>query len=211
VLQAEGIPLDQEEYYTRYLGVCDRDIALDALVRLGGSTLEGDALESQADHLLALKALAYRQLVRRHIPEVPGACDFIRWASRRYPVAVASGSLRIEVEDGLYRLGVRDDVSAIVTIEDVSRGKPDPESFIRAREALIRACSFGELESPLADDEPTASFCVLEDSPAGLAAARAAWMPAIGVATSRPKEDLKPAALVVEDLSRLTAEILEKI
>lgn len=211
MLQAEGIPLDPEEYYTRYLGVCDRDIALDAIVRLGGSSLDGDALESQADHLLARKALAYRQLVRRHIPEVPGAPEFIRWASKRYPLAVASGSLRIEVEDGLYRLGVRDDVSAIVTIEDVSRGKPDPEAFIRAREALIRVCALGELDSPLAADEPTASFCVLEDSPAGLAAARAAWMPAIGVATSRPPADLQPADLVVEDLTHLTAEILEKL
>jgi len=208
VLEAEGIPLDSGEYYTRYLGVSDRDIARDALSRRGAGA--GD-LEDQADHLLARKALAYRQLVRRHLPEVAGAPAFILEAARRFPLAVASGSLRVEVEDGLYRLGVRDAITAIVTIEDVTRGKPDPETFIRAREALLRTCSMADAPSPLEPDEPTGSFLVIEDSPAGLAAARAAWMPAIAVATSRPASDLKPAELVLDDLTTLTPEMIDRL
>ncbi len=52
---------------------------------------------------------------------------------------------------------------------------------------------------------------MIEDSPAGLAAARAAWMPAVAVTTSRPRSDLKPADLVVDDLTELTMEAIQGI
>ena len=172
VLGEEGIGLDEEEYFARYLGLCDRDIARDVLRRRGGEGGDADRLAAMVDHLLARKALAYRDLVRRHIPEVAGATAFIQAISAKCPIAVASGALRVEVEDGLYRLGVRDRVTAVVTIEDVSRGKPHPETFVRAREVLIRICTSEGAPLPLLPDEPSASVLVIEDSPAGLAAAR---------------------------------------
>jgi len=211
VLEADGISLDAEEYYTKYLGVSDREI-LRALFegRQRGAGGKSD-LDAEFDHLLARKAMAYRRLVKSDIPEVPGAPGFILEAARKYPLAVASGALRVEVEDGLCRLGVREAISAVVTIEDVSRGKPDPETFIRAREALIRIRSLSRSEPSLLLEEPTASFLVIEDSPAGLAAARAAWMPAVGLSTSRPAADMKPASLVLPDLTSLTREMIEAI
>ena len=208
VLGDAGIDLAEAEYYTRYLGIPDRDIAREALRVRGGS---GPHLDDEVDHILSLKALAYRDLSRRDLPEVPGASEFILKAAERWPIAVASGAIRVEVEDGLYRLGVRDAVAAIVTIEDVTRGKPDPEVFMAARAALIRIASIDGERAALGPSEPSASFLVIEDSPAGLAAARAAWMPAVGVATSRPRSDLKPADLVVDDLTALTMEAIESI
>jgi beta-phosphoglucomutase-like phosphatase (HAD superfamily) len=204
VLAGSGIDLDEAEYYTRYLGLPDRDIARDALRRRGG----GAPPDDEVDHILSLKALAYRDLSRRDLPEVPGASELILRAAERWPIAIASGAIRVEVEDGLYRLGVRDAVTAIVTIEDVSRGKPDPETFMTARASLIRIATSEGAAHALAAVEPSASFLVIEDSPAGLAAARAAWMPAVGVATSCPRADLKPADLVVDDLSELTLETI---
>ena len=208
VLAEEGIGLDSGEYFTRYLGLPDRDIARDVLKRRFGRAADPAGLDDAVDHVLARKALAYRDLVRRDLPEVPGAAGFILSAAERYPIAVASGALRVEVEDGLYRLGVRDAITSIVAIEDVTRGKPDPEMFFVARGALIRICAIPGARLGLDPSEPSSSFLVLEDSPAGLAAARAAWMKAIGVATSRPASDLKPADLVVDDLSALTLETI---
>ncbi len=213
MLAAEGIRLDDEEYFTRYLGVSDRDITRDAVRRHAatGRPLDEREVEEQVDHLLALKSLAYRNLVRRDLPECPGAAAFIHAASERFPLAVASGALRVEVEDGLYRLGVRDRITAVVTVEDVARGKPDPEIFLRAREVLIRICTTPGAPLPLDPSEPSASFLVIEDSPAGLAAARAAWMPAVGVTTSRPASDMIPAAAVVEDLSGLELDAVARL
>lgn len=206
VFAEEGLSLSREEYYTRYLGLPDRDIAKDTLRRKGRGA-EVDVI----DHLLARKAMAYREMVRRDLPEVPGAASFILEAASHYPVAVASGAIRVEVEDGLYRLGVRDAVSAVVTIEDVTRGKPDPEIFFTARAALICVASSPGARIPLSPSEPAASFLVIEDSPAGLAAARAAWMPAVGVATSCAPSDLRPATLVVPDLASLSLDTISRI
>src|SRR5882724_717796 len=128
VLGNAGIPLEDEEYYTRYLGIPDRDVARDVLRRSG---VDAGDLDGEVDHILALKALAYRDLTRRDLPEVPGASRFILEAAEAYPIAIASGAIRVEVEDGLYRLGVRDAITAVVTIEDVARGKPDPGSCAR--------------------------------------------------------------------------------
>jgi len=203
-----GIPLENEEYYTRYLGIPDRDVARDVLRRSG---VDAGDLDGEVDHILALKALAYRDLTRRDLPEVPGASRFILEAAEAYPIAIASGAIRVEVEDGLYRLGVRDAITAVVTIEDVARGKPDPEPFLAARSALVRAGLLDGARHPLGAAEPAASFLVVEDSPAGLAAARAAWMHAIGVATSRPREDLRPADLVVADLAELTLAMIAAV
>lgn len=212
VLRDEGIRLDDAEYFERYLGVSDRDIARDAVRRhAAGAGMEEPEVEDQVDHILALKALAYRDLVRRDLPEVPGAVAFIHAAAGRYPIAVASGALRIEVEDGLYRLGVRDRITAVVTIEDVARGKPHPEVFLRAREVLIRICTAPGAPIPLDPEEPAAAFLVVEDSPAGLAAAQAAWMPAVGVTTSRPAAEMKPAAAVVADLSGLDLDEVARL
>jgi beta-phosphoglucomutase-like phosphatase (HAD superfamily) len=213
VLGEEGIPLSKSEYFSRYLGLSDRDIALDSLKRRGGLRPANlpDDLESRVDHLLARKALAYRDLVRRDLPECEGAADFIREAADRFPIAVASGALRVEVEDGLYRLGVRDAVTTVVTIEDVARGKPHPEIFLRARKLLIQICTTPGTRHILDPDEPSRSFLVVEDSPAGLAAARAAWMPAVGVTTSRPAEEMKPADLVISDLSGLDLSTVERL
>lgn len=212
VLSATGIGLDEEEYQTRYLGVSDRDILRD-LVRRKDPSRAGTEKElaGTVDHLLALKAMAYRRRVRTDLPEVEGASEFILKAAERWPIAVASGALRVEVEDGLYRLGVRDAITVIVAAEDVTRGKPDPEPFIRAREALLRICTLPGSRHALSPGEPTASFLVIEDSPPGLAAARAAWMRAVGVLTSRPAADMKPADLVAADLRELTPERIEAL
>ncbi len=209
VLGGCGIALTREEYLTRYLGVSDRRIVRDALRRqASGAGIEcsTEEIEENVDHLLARKAMAYRRMVRRHLPEVPGAPQFVLAAAERYPIAVASGALRVEVEDGLYRLGLRDAVTAVVCIEDVKRSKPDPEIFMRARDLLIRICSTPGARHALSPSEPTTSFLVIEDSPPGLAAARAAFMRAVGLLTSRPAQDMKPADLVVEDLGELTLE-----
>jgi len=75
----------------------------------------------------------------------------------------------------------------LVTADDVARGKPDPEPF------LLAATMLGA---------PPARCVVLEDAPAGLAAAHAAGMRSVGVTTTYPAEELD-ADLIIQDLSAL--------
>lgn len=78
----------------------------------------------------------------------------------------------------------------LVTASDVTRGKPDPEPYLLGAERLGAA--------------PSACL-VVEDAPAGLAAARAAGMRAAAVLTTHSPADLAGADLLAPDLTALRA------
>lgn len=72
----------------------------------------------------------------------------------------------------------------LVTRNDVSRGKPDPQGYQIAANRL-------ELDYP--------RCLVIEDSPAGVAAGRAAGMPVVGLATTHDPDVLEKADTLVQD------------
>jgi HAD superfamily hydrolase (TIGR01509 family) len=84
------------------------------------------------------------------------------------------------------RLALRAEFDAFVTAADVSRGKPDPEGYRLAAERLRL---------------PPARCVAFEDSPHGVASAKAAGMAAVGVATWQTPEALRQADLVVADFA----------
>jgi HAD superfamily hydrolase (TIGR01509 family) len=86
---------------------------------------------------------------------------FARQVAAFAKVAVASGGYLPVVEKTLEVIGFKDFFPVIVTSEQVSRGKPFPDIF---------------LESARRMDVPPSACLVLEDSPAGIEAAKAAGM-----------------------------------
>ncbi len=109
-----------------------------------------------------------------------------RLEERKLPKAVATSSRRSYAERLLGGHGLRAHFTFVLAAEDVERGKPDPEIY---RKAVSR---FGV---------PAPAVLVLEDSPAGLAAARGAGAFAVGVPHDHsPAEGLQDAHLVVPRL-----------
>jgi beta-phosphoglucomutase-like phosphatase (HAD superfamily) len=100
-------------------------------------------------------------------------------------VGLATGSLRHEAELALGSLGIRERFHAVVTREDCVQGKPNPEPFLRAAGSL---------------GVPPARCVVIEDTPGGVAAAKAAGMACVAVTHSCPRAQLSGADLVVDDL-----------
>src|SRR5213075_1228094 len=86
--------------------------------------------------LIERKAARLEPVMREHLRIFPGVAEFIRAAAARYPLAVASGALSHEINLILEFAGVRDCFAAVVSAEDVTRGKPDPEAFRKAHAAL---------------------------------------------------------------------------
>lgn len=88
----------------------------------------------------ALMELTYQisyEIQSRTLPEKPGLheiLDFFR--SHGVKMAVASSSHRVPIEKNLERSGIRSYFEAVISGEDVSRGKPDPEAFLTAAERL---------------------------------------------------------------------------
>jgi HAD superfamily hydrolase (TIGR01509 family) len=104
-----------------------------------------------------------------------------RLKRRGLPIAVASSSRRSYADRLLRRHGLEDHFLFVLASEDVTRGKPDPEIYRRAAER------FGV---------PPGAMLVLEDSPAGLAAAKGAGAIAVAV----PHEHSPASGLTFADL-----------
>ncbi len=197
VLEEEGISLSKEEYFERFLALDDRG-CFTRVYSENGRGLSGERLAE----LIARKASYIEPVMEQHLRLFPGSVEFIREASSIYPMAVASGALRREVELILRHGGVRDCFEAIVAAEDVSRSKPDPEPFLLARRLLSVAMAV--------DLEPEACL-VIEDSIHGVEAARMAGMRILAVTNSYPKEALTMADCVVDSLEGLSLSNVEAI
>jgi len=200
VLAEEGIHLSREEYYRTYIGMDDRGCFESALAEQGRGVTPQKILE-----LVAKKARYYESYIRDHLVFFPGVITFVRRAAARYPLAIASGALRSEIEFILQRGGIRQAFQSIVSAEDVSRGKPHPEGFLLALSLLNKGRNEG--------DALRAQRClVIEDTLAGVQAARAAGMRCLAIANSYSVGELSPVAdLVATTLEDLPLERLEAL
>jgi HAD superfamily hydrolase (TIGR01509 family) len=184
-LKEIGIELTEAEYYTDYLGYDDRGCILAALEANGRAA---DA--ATVARLMKRKAEAYLESVTRHQVVFPGVPQFVRDASRAYPLAIASGALRHEIEYILETAGLRSAFQHITSAEDVTRGKPDPQPFLLALKAL-------QQRNP---GLAAASCLVIEDSLPGIRAARAAGMKVLAVANTHTVQDLHEAHAITNSL-----------
>jgi len=132
------------------------------------------------------------RLFRAHAGElklVQGFPEFLlQLDAAELPSAVASSGSRSRVERALGIFNIRDRFRAVVTAEDVNRGKPDPALFLTAAQAL--------------QVEPS-RILVCEDAVAGVLAAKSAGMKCMGIGANGTGSTLKQAGadLVVNDFS----------
>lgn len=129
----------------------------------------------------------YREIVReRGIAPLPGVLGLLRLLNDHgVPCAVASSTHRENIEAIFDAIGVREYFAAVVTAEDVSRGKPDPEVFLRSAAKIGR--------------DPH-NCVVFEDAHVGIEAGLAAGAKVIAVATTNPLDSLGRADLAVASL-----------
>ncbi len=192
-LKEIGIVLTEAVYYAEYLGYDDRGCILAALA---ANHRPADA--ATVERLMKRKAEAYLESVKHHTVIFPGVPEFVRHAARAYPLAIASGALRHEIEYILQTASLRPSFHHIISAEDVTRGKPDPQPFLLALKALQQR-DVGL--SP-------ASCLVIEDSLPGIRGARAAGMKVLAVTNTHTVQDLHEAhaithGLLETDLSEL--------
>ena len=93
--------------------------------------------EVDCDALMKLTYQISYDLQRRALPEKPGLHEILEFfRSRGVKMAVASSTQREQVEWNLEKSGIRSYFDAVVTGEDVSHSKPDPEAFLIASARL---------------------------------------------------------------------------
>ncbi len=135
--------------------------------------------EHEAWELARRKRDLYVDLARQGLRAVAGAPAFVEdLVRRRIPRAVGTSAARHDVDRLLGDVGLRRHFRVVVTADDVSLGKPDPEVYVLAARRL---------------GAPPETCVVFEDSVVGVEAARRAGMRAIGVTTAYSEAELRAA------------------
>lgn len=155
-------------------------------------------LPMEVRRLAARKEDLFREALGDTLPAMPpGAQHLLDLLSKHnVPVAIACSAPDARVRDTLQQLQLQDTFGAIITADDVYRGRPDPESYLLAAQQLGR---------------PPARCVVIGNSNASVEAAREAGMAAVVVAGRTPMYELSAADLIVRQLSELSFVNLKQL
>lgn len=198
VVRPLGIELDDVTYAERYLGFDDAG-AFRAILADAGRTPTAEDIQ----RLIEAKKPVYMSRIGTSLVVFEGAAELVRRRSARGPVGIVSGALRHEIEHALGVMGVREHVKFIVSAEDTTECKPHPEGYLLGLRAL--GIDLGAPRSA------RAGVVVLEDSLAGVAAAKQASLRCAAVASSYPADRLRAAGadVVVDRLVDLTDALFD--
>lgn len=199
VVKPYGVEFTDEQYYARYLSYCDRD-ALTQMVQQ--YNLDPDTVS--IDALIAAKTKLVQRALATSCEPLPGAIELMRAVrDAGLGLAICSAALRAEVELPLRLAGVIDLVQLIVAAEDVHVHKPDPTGYIETRLRLGRL---------LGRELPAAGCVAIEDSPGGIAAAKAAGLATLAVTNTVDAAALSQADRIVDSLADITvADLAEMV
>jgi len=191
VFSSIGVELTRDDYYAHYLGYDDREM----FRRLGerqGLALTGEKMGT----LIETKARVFDEVIERTDVLYPDAADCIRALAQQFPLGIASGALRHEIEMILARARLDHCFRFIVASGDTPNSKPWPDPYVRA--AQLHGVEAAE--------------CVaIEDSRWGIQSAKAAGLKCVGITTSYPAEQLRAADRVVGSLAEFTPDLIRAL
>lgn len=195
VVAGLGVTLSEHDYLHRYLGFDDAG-AFRAILEDAGQRPSPEQIAS----LIEAKRPLYMTRARANLPTFPGAAELVKRRAAAGPALVVSGALREEVELGLTVLGVRASIQHIVAAEDTAVCKPDPEGYLLAIRYLAERGHEAAAKRAL----------VIEDSLAGVEAAKAAGLPCVGVTHTYSQQELggSGADVVVTSLESIDDALL---
>ena len=180
VLRAHGIPLT-EEVAGEYLGLKLPDY-ISALAQRYARDLDIDKVVREVE-------LKNEALYRAGIPLVHGVQEVLELVSSLYSIALVTSRERALAHSALQYNAIDTYFLHGIYKEDVTRGKPDPEGFLKAA-ALLQVA-------------PDACV-VIEDAENGFKAARAAGMQVVArKATHNKNQDFSTATVVIKDMKEL--------
>ncbi|MEM1059786.1 MAG: HAD-IA family hydrolase [Verrucomicrobiota bacterium] len=154
--------------------------------------------DSDEVHRLSLrKEELYREIIQKNgIEPLPGVHEFFDWLREHdVPRVVGSSTHRANIEVSLAAMGMERDFTALVTAEDVSHGKPDPEVFLKGAEKIGMAPE---------------RCVVFEDAQVGIQAGKAGGMRVIALETTHPRDTLTEADLVVKRLDEISPSLWDE-
>jgi len=189
VLRQYGVELD-DEAFTPFVG-CPTAQNFAELKRLHG-------IEASVGELLRRKAVAYASLIDSELRVMPGAtCLLGQLSALKVPTAVASSSVRRDVDRSLDATGLSGLLHVVVAGDEVTDSKPAPDIYLKAA---------GKLGMP-------PGLCVaIEDSETGVNAAYAAGIQCIVVPNRYTRHgSFLHACRIEKSLESIRPEMIEEV
>jgi len=180
-----GKPLSAQEYFDELAGLSDPEIVRTWLGRD----------HPAVDEVIEARIRRYRAAVADGSSVPPELLEAVRYAAERAPLAIVSGAARPEIEPVVEAAGLMDCFDFIVTSDDIERGKPDPEGYLRALSLFDGDIDAGDV-------------LVLEDTEAGVESAKRARMRCFAVLGTLAPERLARADEIVE---RIDVPLMQRI
>ena len=187
VLAPHARPPTHEEYIDRLAGLSDEAIVREWL---------GD--RDDVDRIVAERIAGYRRRVSDGSTIGEAMREVVRFAASRSPVAIVSGAARAEIQPVIEAAGIAELFTTVVTADDVEHGKPHPQGYLIALERLGR-----DLPGLTARE-----VVVIEDTEAGVLAAKAAGMRCLALVGTMPAARLAAADELV---ARIDLDLVRRL
>lgn len=191
VINKFGAAISHEQFVEYCVGRSDKNAAINI------KTLNPEKLAAiEALEIVRQKKEEYERVANPKTIISPGAPEQLKLLAQEFRMAIISGSYRNEIIATLEANEITNLFETLVTIEDISRSKPDPEGYVKALDTL-------GLEA--------ADAIVVEDTPAGIAAAKAAGVTCIGMAQTLPESYLTSADYIVKNITQISPDIIRSL
>jgi HAD superfamily hydrolase (TIGR01509 family) len=182
ILKTEGIELTEEDYY-KCLGMDDETFIEAAYQRAGKEPEANKVLE-----ITQAKTNRWREMIADELPIFAGVENFIRKMEKDFALGVVSMARREEIEFVLEKANLADCFSVIISAEDVTACKPDPQCYLEGFN-LIDAARMRRGSNPMVHGD----CLVIEDSPPGILSAKRAGLKTLGITNTVDAKALREA------------------
>jgi beta-phosphoglucomutase-like phosphatase (HAD superfamily) len=195
VLARFGVTLSRDDYYANYLGYDDQGVFAQLTAR-HGIQVDEQGLRALIDE----KTRVFDATIETGIDSggilYPGAAACVAQMASRYPLGIASGALRHEIEAILRGAKLDHYFQFLVASGETPEGKPAPDPYRRA----------AELHAFLPEE------CVaIEDSRWGIESAKAAGLACVGITTTYASEHLTAADRIIASLDEFTPDLVDAL
>jgi beta-phosphoglucomutase len=189
ICEAMGERMNQT--YETFLSKCtggDERFAMGRLAQFSGIEYDESLFQEWSER----KAEAYRRLVSESANPMPGAIELVCSVAEKFPVGLATGSKRSDVEAAFSTLAggkLNGLFQSIVTSDDVAKPKPDPATYAKAVDGL---------------GIPPQNCLAIDDSPNGVSSAKKAGMKVLGITAIHDSLSLRDAEWHLHSLEEVT-------
>lgn len=176
-LESTGRQMSEEEYNKKINGRTNRDV----IKYIYNRPMEDEEIEKFTQE----KEAVYRETYKNHIQPVAGLLPFLQALHElNIPMAIATSGIEPNIDFMFENIPIKKYFQAVVNSAHISRGKPDPEIYIKTASLL---------------NIPPNECLVFEDAVVGINAAKAAGMKVVAIATTHVKEELTGADMIIDD------------